>query len=446
MSNNDKQRYARLAERLYRGYTRIEEEVALEAQTPNPFRIPNPNWDIYSLGEWRVIFQRPETKKALRDLISELEKGFRKDWLSKWSDEHIRKRFLSAIGYIHYKKPEQREAIELIRGVAGEFDVAPMTWSSFHSLGAVFFEGEPSFGDVRCFRMIDSEYDPFIDRFKSGLSETIDTEEKKTVHSKIWTDELSKFQGMPCVEVKIASADDDEFLGTLASRKLEVAVDFLQLMVDVTTTGPSTVIVADVLPYDVPSRVIFSDQGGLGKLNKSFRHTHRATLSAGSLDKMRGLGFQPLLDKIHRDASELSDLEGTFMRSLHWVADSRRQGNPENSVTSAMTSIEMFFSKDQEAPITRDVSEGVAMLLGKNLEQREYLRKTVGRLYGFRSKVSHTGSRNVSDEDVIEARNIAVNLLERICQLSTKLKSRDQLSELLADNRMEGPTIDAADL
>ncbi|HEY1680964.1 MAG TPA: hypothetical protein VGF98_04960 [Candidatus Tumulicola sp.] len=444
MTNNKHQRYARLAERLYKAYTRIEEEVAREAQHPNPLRIPDPDWFIYSLGEWRVIFQRPETRKALRDLISALEEGTKKDWLSKWSAEHINKRFLSAIGYIHYKKPEQKDAIELLRGVAEEFDVAPMTWKSYHSLGGVFFEGEFSFGDVRCFRMIDSEYDAFLESLKTGLSETIDTEEMRAAHSKIWTEELSKFQGMPCVEVKIAGADDDEFLGTLASRKLEVAVDFLQLMVDVTTKGPATVIVADVLPYDVPSRVIFSDHGGLGKLNKSFKHTHRATLSAGSLDRMRELGFQPLIEKLHCDASRLSDLEETFMRSMHWVADSRRQGNPENSVTSAMTSIEMFFSKEQEAPITRDVSEGVAMLLGKDLAQRRYLRKTVGRLYGFRSKVSHTGSRNVSDEDVIEARNIAVNLLERICQLSTKLQTRVQVSELLADNRMEGPTIDAA--
>jgi hypothetical protein len=434
MKQGESQRYERMCRRIYEAYVQLREEIEKEDPRPSVLSFPNPDWGIETVGPWRVIYRRLETERGLRVLRETIDTQTAR-WKDRWSPEHMQKAFRDAIGQIRYENPTEPKAVEQLREVAKALDEPAGDWYAYYPIGGVFFEGELSFGNVRCFRMINAHYERLVETYRNGVGSTLGTDEDRARLTKTWDDEIGALRGQACIEVRVRGGDD-VFLQEQADRSLESATDLLQLIVDVTGSWPPTLVVSNVLPHAVPPRVMIRPDGSEAKLHKDFRHMHRATVNAASLQKLRELGFGEILDALEADETTWSETQTKLVNSMHWLAESRRQVNAENQITSAVTAVEMFFVTDGGAPISREVSEGVALILGRSLDQRKHLRKLISQLYDRRSKVSHEGLRDIPDSEVREVRNIAANVLARMCRLGTAFSKRSELRDWLAEIRL----------
>ena len=121
---------------------------------------------------------------------------------------------------------------------------------------------------------------------------------------------------------------------------------------------------------------------------------------------------------------------------MHWIADGSRQPLAENKTTSYITAIEMFFSVN-DAPVTRDVSEGVAFVLASTLEDRKKLVAHAAKLYGTRSRVSHRGTRITDEQSAHEAHEMAVNLLARLSAMSSQFRTLADFRDWNAEQRLK---------
>lgn len=437
---NEPPRYERMCCRIYETYVNLREEVEKEGPHPSALSFPNPDWAIETVGQWSVIYQRRKTERGLRVLREMIDKQTGR-WKDRWSPEHLQKAFRDAIGRIQNENRTEPEAVEQLREVAKALDEPTGDWYVYYPVGGVFFEGELSFGNVRCFRMINGHYERLVETYRDGIGSTLGTDEGRERLTKTWDQEIGALHGQACIEVRVRGGDD-VFLREQAYRSLESATDLLQLIVDVTGLWPPTLIISNVLPHAVPSQVMIRCDASEAKLHKDFRHMHRATVNAASFQKLRELRFGEILDAFNADKATWSEMQTKLVNSMHWLAESRRQANPENKITSAVTAIEMFFVTDGGAPISREVSEGVALILGRSLDQRKHLRKLISQLYERRSKVSHEGLRDIPDSEVREVRNIAANILARMCHLSAIFSKRQELRDWLTEMRLSAEVDD----
>jgi hypothetical protein len=114
---------------------------------------------------------------------------------------------------------------------------------------------------------------------------------------------------------------------------------------------------------------------------------------------------------------------------------SERQEVADNKVTSYITAIDCFFAEKGE-PVTRDVTEGVALVLGSTLEQRRSLVARMNQLYNLRSTVSHRGERVADEDAATDLKTLAIDLLAALCAMSNTLLTKAALRIWLIDRRL----------
>ena len=202
-----------------------------------------------------------------------------------------------------------------------------------------------------------------------------------------------------------------------------------------TSWPPDVHVTGGELPGPLPLTIIMETAGTHATWRRSWENTHRITVTPATLAKMREKGFSALLDAVAKPRVQRSAYDSLLIDAMHWVADGERQLNVENKVTSYMTALEMFFSSP-DAPITRDVSESVALLLASKAEHREKIRKLIASLYAERSKISHEGKRESSLDAVRHLRRFAVSLLARMSSLSWRFPNREAIKTWLRGLRL----------
>jgi hypothetical protein len=223
----------------------------------------------------------------------------------------------------------------------------------------------------------------------------------------------------------------------LATAELEPFVDFLQLMTAIYEPkfkGIQIRLGGDLVTRQPPSLVVKSDGSHIQDQQK-LAFDYRLKIDQSKIDRMRA-NFGALFQIFEKDTGERSDFEAVMLRSMHWIADADRQELAENKITSYITAIEMFFSS-ADAPITRDVSEGVATIMRSTLEERKELVTEVARLYGTRSRVSHRGERLQTDDDAIILKQISINVLAKLGNISFSFSDIAKLRLWLADERLK---------
>jgi hypothetical protein len=109
-----------------------------------------------------------------------------------------------------------------------------------------------------------------------------------------------------------------------------------------------------------------------------------------------------LLELLHSLASNHS---GDFRRQLYdaMLLYSRNSTASEvaDRLVFVLVSIESMLLKDSNEPITKNIGERMAFLIGKSLEERKAIIQNVDATYAIRSKFIHHGN-SVEDSDTIE--------------------------------------------
>jgi len=291
------------------------------------------------------------------------------------------------------------------------------------------------FGDsIRLFQMTDVEFERLTNMFQAILETTKHTPEEKVILRAQMERDVGELKQWTCAEVSIVG--DDKKAKDDAEELAEPMLDLLQMIAAI--ESPHAVsITAGIVATPRPPLVIVEAKGTHATWHRTYKHTHRVNVNTGVLTKLREQGFATLLDAVAKQPTSHSKYEAMLVNSMHWIADAQKQASPANSVTSYVTAFELFFATDG-SPITRDVSEGVAYVLGGTLEQRKYNRKLITSLYSRRSKVSHEGQRDVEDAEVFQLKLLSINFLARMSKLAWRFQNRDDVRSWIADLRLEG--------
>lgn len=95
------------------------------------------------------------------------------------------------------------------------------------------------------------------------------------------------------------------------------------------------------------------------------------------------------------------------------------------------TALESILIFEDHEPITLNISERVAMLLGVNYEERKQIKKILKELYYVRSKIVHKGYSFVSKHDITDLTNVVVRVIFGLLILNEKykFKEKNDLSE-----------------
>jgi hypothetical protein len=408
------------------------EEYGKEDAPPRPISFPNAEWRLLDAANRTLIFRRPETISALNDFRKQFRTG---EWRRKWSEDFIwgfeRELIAAAID-----DPSGEKTQAALLQIASELDAQPPEWLVILPLTHLLLgEYEMVFPKVEIKTMTESRLADVRQGFRDIIVTTSYTDDVKA-NLDLQANEITQLL-MHRACAFVAASGDSLLAKESAIRATEPITDFLQIVA--TLNVPSLLEVrisigGDLLTKQPPILIVRKDGSAIE--NESKRpFGHRLELRHSHIQHMRAIGFGALLDALRKSADEQTEFEQMLIRATHWIADGERQARVENKATSYITAIDMFFATKDE-PVTRDITEGTAVLLGKTLEQRKTIRRRMSTFYGMRSKVSHLGSR-VEDEDAIhDMRNYAVNFLAEVCQLASRFATKDDFRAWMADERI----------
>jgi hypothetical protein len=158
-------------------------------------------------------------------------------------------------------------------------------------------------------------------------------------------------------------------------------------------------------------------------------------INSESLATLNECGAMAVGAFLEKPVASLTEIERILLRGLHWFGNALCHGEAENELLSLTTCLETFLTPRDGNPIGTAIAEGVAFLLGDSLEERKRLKKRVKELYGKRSAVSHGGEKAVLDSDLVELREFAKRLIQKVIALRASVTSQKALMELIEDSK-----------
>jgi hypothetical protein len=107
--------------------------------------------------------------------------------------------------------------------------------------------------------------------------------------------------------------------------------------------------------------------------------------------------------------------------------------SPQSAFIKAAIALEIIFTYTERDIITpsimNQISESIALILGSSVDERLKLEKRVKELYGLRSKIVHSGKKDINQADYETLLEIARSVIIRILT-SDKLNSVDCVEKL----------------
>lgn len=115
--------------------------------------------------------------------------------------------------------------------------------------------------------------------------------------------------------------------------------------------------------------------------------------------------FQKLIWENY-NSDNLSELKKRIMLAIDWAGQAYLEKTPSSAFLKSAIALEILFTPDKNTPmspsIQASISETVAMLCGKNIDERISIEKLVKKLYGIRSSVAHAGRNDIANQDLAD--------------------------------------------
>jgi len=129
----------------------------------------------------------------------------------------------------------------------------------------------------------------------------------------------------------------------------------------------------------------------------------------------------------------LNKFQKRIMLAVEWIGQSMADPSPQSAFIKAVIALEIIFTYNERDIITpsimNQISESVALILGSSVDERLKIESKVKKLYGLRSKIVHSGHKNISQADYKTLVEIARSVIIKILT-SDKLNSVDSVEDL----------------
>ena len=173
---------------------------------------------------------------------------------------------------------------------------------------------------------------------------------------------------------------------------------------------------------------VFSSSG-----ETSTSHTRNGVIEPVMLDDPYFVSDEANLIWVLLSAQKLTSLQKRILLAIEWIGQSYKEVSLSSAFLKSAISLEIIFTYNEKAiinpSILNQLSESVALILGKTVDDRLGIEKEVKRLYSMRSKIAHAGKKDVATNDINTIRHIARAI---VCELLSnaslnKIKTVDDL-------------------
>lgn len=145
-----------------------------------------------------------------------------------------------------------------------------------------------------------------------------------------------------------------------------------------------------------------------------------------TIDTLNSTNFNQFCDLIFNAGA--GTLAERFQRALGWMSKARRSDDLATKFLFFFTAIEAFLSQ-HEMPITETISRHLATLAYK-VDSRHKIYKRVKELYRKRSKLVHSGERNVTESDCNELQYLTELLCRSVYEAGFDIAEKEFFSQL----------------
>jgi hypothetical protein len=144
-------------------------------------------------------------------------------------------------------------------------------------------------------------------------------------------------------------------------------------------------------------------------------------------------GFDKIWVNFENPSTKLSR---RILLAVEWIGQSYGERVPSIAFIKAMVSLELLFTPTKGGFITPSIisqlSESVALVVGKDAESRHRIEAEVKRLYQIRSAIAHAGMTEVKMADLTAIEQLARNVVMKmfVAPSLNRLSSVDEMFEL----------------
>lgn len=129
----------------------------------------------------------------------------------------------------------------------------------------------------------------------------------------------------------------------------------------------------------------------------------------------------------------LNKFQKRIMLAVEWIGQSMADPSPQSAFIKAAIALEIIFTYNEGdiiiPSIMNQISESIALILGSSVDERLKLESSVKKLYGLRSKIVHSGNKDISQAEYKTLLEIARSVIIKILT-SDKLNSVDSVQDL----------------
>lgn len=131
--------------------------------------------------------------------------------------------------------------------------------------------------------------------------------------------------------------------------------------------------------------------------------------------------------------TNLNKFQKRIMLAVEWIGQSMADPSPQSAFIKAAIALEIIFTYNEGdiiiPSIMNQISESIALILGSSVDERLKLESSVKKLYGLRSKIVHSGNKDISQAEYKTLLEIARSVIIKILT-SDKLNSVDSVQDL----------------
>jgi Apea-like HEPN len=135
----------------------------------------------------------------------------------------------------------------------------------------------------------------------------------------------------------------------------------------------------------------------------------------------------------------LKPFERALLNAVHWCADAMVQHQPANRFLSLMICLETLFGRGEGTAITELLTERVAVTITPVVSDRQAVKESMERAYSKRSKISHGEVRGVKDQEMRDAAQAVVRVMECLVQRLGEYRTLDEYHRWVDLERAKTP-------
>lgn len=144
-------------------------------------------------------------------------------------------------------------------------------------------------------------------------------------------------------------------------------------------------------------------------------------INSAIMKSIRQHGFNVFREILRRDEKDRTEFEKRLLSAVNFCALSTIDGESTNSFVNSMISLEAVLLKDREQK-SGNLSERVALLAGKDRDEKKWLFNEMIRLYRTRSEIVHAGYADPTESDLRLLQLINYTCIIRLIRLYRRRK------------------------